>query len=130
MMGKPKARCAPGYNFGGANMEYKQLVFVATQWKEELDEKTGTLYLIATASDSTLDCELLVDPIPGTDPVQYRYRCREVACTRRCELKKEQVPTGIRYYCRCPDGASLHSATTTKASKEAKKKKKKARRSK
>lgn len=111
-------------------MEYKQLVFVAPRWKEELDEKTGTLYLRAMASDSTLDCELLMDPIPGTDPVQYRYRCRSIGCANQCKLKTVLSHGGIIYYCECTEGVA-HGVTTrgnatVKARKGPKKKVKRA----
>lgn len=98
-------------------MEYTQLVFVAPQWKEELDEETGTLYLRAMASGPTLDCELLVDPIPGTDPVQYRYRCRSVGCIGQCKLKTVLSHGGIVYYCECTGGTSLNTTTKAKAKK-------------
>lgn len=104
-------------------MQYAQLVFVAPQWKEELDEKTGTLYLRATASDSTLDCELLVDPIPDTDPVQYTYRCRSIGCIGQCNLKRVLSPGGALYYCECTDSTLKRTTTEDKAKKSKRPKK-------
>lgn len=97
-------------------MEYKQLVLVAKEWKEEFDEATGTLYLRATPGNAANSCETLVDPTPGTDPMQYTYRCRAIGCEGRCSLQKVTVPGGTLCFCKCKDGSSLSAASTAKSS--------------
>lgn len=119
-----------GLQLGGANVEYKQLVFVAAQWLEEYDEKTGTLYLRAGEGDSSVTCELLATPIPGTNPVKFEYSCREVNCDSECRLESSPSPGGTIYRCRCVGGSLLAKSASKTKKKASSKRTKKARRSK
>lgn len=97
-------------------MEYKRLVLVAKEWKEEFDEATGTLYLRATPGNAANSCETLVDPTPGTDPMQYIYRCRAIGCEGRCSLQTVTVSGGTLCFCRCEDRSSPLAASKAKSS--------------
>jgi len=106
-------------------MEYKQLVFLAPRWKEEFDATTNTMYLRAVTRGADNLCETLVDPIPGTDPVQYAYRCRPLECEGLCELQKTPVAGGVLCFCRCQGGPSAKAASRKKSGSKAKPGKKK-----
>lgn len=96
-------------------MGYKKLVFVAPAWREELDEKTDTLYLRADHSSSG-QCDVVATPIPGTDPVEYEYSCSVVTCGGTCDLRSSKLPDGTPVYeCVCVESATMKASTATKS---------------
>ncbi len=107
-------------------MGYTKLVFQASAWLEVYDPKTGTMVLKAEAAGVAEDvlCELQVEPIPGTDPVQYLYSCLSINCGGICKLRKRITPVGTQYWCECQPGLAAAKAGKpgAKASTKAKKK--------
>lgn len=81
-------------------MSYTKLLLVAPAWLEVLDPETNTMTLKAEG-DASAACQLQVDPIPGTDPVQYTYSCISVTCDQTCVLRRQVTPTGVKHWCEC-----------------------------
>ncbi len=107
-------------------MSHTKLVFQASAWLEVYDPKTGNMVLKAEPAGVTEDvlCELQVEPIPGTEPVQYLYSCLAINCGGICKLRRMIVPGGVKYWCECQPGLASAKASKpgTKASAKAKKK--------
>ena len=97
-------------------MGYTKLVFVAARWQQLLDEATQTMTLRAMPGEGKL-CELSIEAIPGTDPVEYEYHCKPMDCDGRCELQARTQPDGsVEFWCECvPGGMKASGAVTGEA---------------
>ncbi len=85
-------------------MDYGKLLFLAPAWLEVLDPTTKTMTLKAVGDALDAKCLIQAEPIPGTDPVQYRYTCLSVNCDTTCLLRRQVLPEGVKYWCECKGG--------------------------
>ncbi|MCB9931947.1 MAG: hypothetical protein H6841_00835 [Planctomycetes bacterium] len=101
-------------------MKHKKLVMVAPAWREEFDKKTGVRYLRAEFLKAEA-CDLIITPIPGSDPIEYEYSCENVTCDGECELRKRTLPDGTTTYrcvCVTPEGKKASARSRGKTPKK------------
>lgn len=104
-------------------MEYEKLVFEAPVWREIPSLVTDVLTV--KAEFAILDCMTIAEPVPGSDPIQIKYSCKNITCDGNCKLTKETDPNGNTIiYCACGDSDSLNLLSTSRATSRASTRKK------